>query len=671
MQKAAFAVAVCLTLLVTNVVGQPLELFVATDGNDKNSGISDNPLANVQAALDTILERLKKGTLSAEQGAVVTIRGGTYFLDSPLELDFENAKSKLGPLIFKAAEGETVQLSGARAVTGFTAVSAPEILERLVARARGKVVVADLRSNGIEDYGKVTARGNRLEVFFKDEPMQLARWPNEGFVKIVEVVGETAFKSHGIPGTKEGVFVYENNRHARWVNESEPWLHGYWFWDWSDSFERLEAVDTDNKTLRLTEPYHHYGYRKAQRYYALNLLCELDQPGEWYVDRKAGLLYFWPPESIEEGAVRVSVLPRLLSINHGQDIYFQGIHFTGSRDTSIVITNSNDCVIEQCTVRNSGSWGISIHAGKGCEVRHSKLDNLGEGGISLNGGNRKTLEPAQHACISNEIHRFGRLYRTYRPGIGVSGVGQRVAHNLIYDGPHNAIQLSGNEHVIEYNEIHTVCYETGDVGAFYMGRDWSARGTVIRHNFFHDIQGPGLHGAMGVYLDDAASGIQVIGNIFLRSGRAVLIGGGRDNLVENNIFVECKPSVHVDARGIGWMRSTVEGTLPDRLNAMPYQESPWKERYPELLTLLEDEPGCPKGNVIRQNISLDSRWLDIEEKAKPFVVLEKNLVDVEPQFVNDPRKVGATVMDFELQDNSSALEQGFQAIPVERIGLIK
>ncbi|NOY43507.1 MAG: right-handed parallel beta-helix repeat-containing protein [Planctomycetes bacterium] len=672
MHKTSLAMIVGTALFVFTFaeVGHSLEFFVATDGNDQNPGTREKPYASLTAARDALREIRSAGNFP-EQGATVTLRGGKYQLAEPFVLERQDTGTDNGPIVYRAADGEEVELLGSRPITGFQPVANAEILERLDPAARDKIVVADLRANGVEDFGEVATQGKRIEVFFNDKPMLLARWPNEGFAKIVEVVGKTPKKIHGIPGTKEGDFTYNDDRPARWSGEPDVWLHGYWFWDWSDSFERISEIDTAAKIIRLTPPYHGYGYRKNQRYYALNLLCELDQPGEWYVDRKAGLLYFWPPAPIEDNAVTVSVLPQLLSIDDCQSVVFQGIIFSGTRATAIRILNSQACIIENCTVRNTGSRGIVIRGGKLCKVRHSNLYNLGEGGISLGGGDRKTLEPSGHECVSNHIHHFGRLYRTYRPAVSVSGVGQLVAHNLLHDGPHNAIQLVGNEHRIEFNEIHNVCFETGDVGAFYMGRDWTARGTVIRHNYFHDIRGPGLHGAMAVYLDDAASGIKIIGNVFNRAGRAAFIGGGRDNLVENNIFVDCKPSVHVDARGIGWMHETIKGTLPERLNKMPYLDSPWKERYPQLLTLLDDEPGKPKYNVVRQNISWGGNWLSLQAEAKPLVTFEHNLIDQDPHFVGDPRSPTSTILDFRLRPDSPALEQGFQQIPVEKIGLLK
>jgi len=116
---------------------------------------------------------------------------------------------------------------------------------------------------------------------------------------------------------------------------------------------------------------------------------------------------------------------------------------------------------------------------------------------------------------------------------------------------------------------------------------------------------------------------------------------------------EGKTSYHVQPGGI----------LPERLKAMPYQQPPWSRKYPQLLKILADELGLPKGNVVRHNISYGGKWLDVEAKALPLLEFEGNLVDADPHFVN------AQEQDFRLRPDSPALALGFQPIPVDRIGL--
>lgn len=669
-QRATIRSTLSLMVFASLCGAAPIELFVAPDGNDAWTGGrpspsprgDDGPFASLERARDA-LRRLKASGARPE-GATVWLRGGTYKLAKPLALSAEDSGTQAARIVYRAYESEHVILTGGHTVRGFSPVTEPAVLARLDAPARGNVLQTDLAPADVPDFGEVASAGNRLELFYNDQPMTLARWPNEGFIRIAKVTGGQPFKVHGITGDRVGRFTYEGNRPRRWQTEDDLWLHGYWFWDWSDAFQKVIKVDPVAREITLASPFHNYGYRKGQRFYAINVLAELDTPGEWYLDRARRVLYFWPPSPIDNGRAVVSVLDHLLVLENVSWVTFRGITFEATRSAAVMVNEGRHNELVGCTLRNTGGWGARLsgtgHAVIGCDIYRTAA-----GGIALRGGDRNTLTPGALTVLNSHIHDFGRVYRTYRPAVQVQGVGQRVAHNRIHDGPHNAIQLSGNDHTIEFNEIYDVCYETGDVGAFYMGRDWTERGTIIRHNFFHHIQGPGLHGAMAVYLDDAASGVQVLGNVFYRAGRAAFIGGGRDNHVENNIFVECAPAVHMDARGLGWMRYHVEGdgTLPTRLKQVPYRSPPWSLRYPRLLDLPGDNPGAPTGNVIARNVNHGGRWSAIEDAARQGVLLKDNLLDEDPRFVD------ADNMNFQLRDDSPAYKLGFVRIPFDRIGL--
>jgi len=660
-------------LLAISIPSLAVDFYVATNGNDAWSGQraapngkkTDGPFATLERARDAMCTL--NTAVKLKSGHTVYLRGGLYALEKPFVLTTEDSGTEKSPIAYRAYRNEQVRLMGGKEITGFKPVTDPAILNRLDESARGKVLQADIKALGITDPGKAVTAGKRLELFFADQPMTLARWPNDGFVRIVDVVGGEPYTSHGLVGDKIGKFTYEGDRPKRWAAENAPWLHGYWFWDWSDSYEKVESIANDKRTFILSPPYHGYGYRKGQRFYALNLLAELDTPGEWYLDRQTGILYFWPPSPVEKNRAVISITPTLLTLKDTSRVTFRGLTLEATRGTAVTISGGTQNRIVGCTIRNTGSWAVSIAGGTSNSVVGCDIYQTAEGGISLDGGDRRTLTPAGHSAENNHIHNFGRLYRTYRPAVNINGVGNRVVHNLMHDAPHDAIQLGGNDHLIEFNEIHSVCYETGDVGAFYMGRDWTMRGTMIRHNYFHHIRGPGLHGAMAVYLDDATSGITIYGNVFYRAGRAAFIGGGRDNVVENNIFVECQPSVHVDARGLNWMCDTVEGngTMPQRLKDVPYQDALWRARYPRLANILNDEPGAPKGNTVARNVSVGGKWLEIEKLAEPLVRFEDNLVN------DDPRFVDAAHLNFQLRKDSPAWKLGFKPIPVQSMGVHK
>lgn len=646
-----------------------MTLYVAPNGNDAWSGKlptpdaagTDGPFASLVRARDEI-RRIKQRGLPAG-GVTVELRGGTYELSETVELTKDDSGEAGAPIIYRARQGDEVRLVGGRVVTGFAPVTDPAVLSRLPEEARGKVLQTSLTAQGITDFGELTRRGmgqpmreSHLELFFQDRPMTLARWPNDGFVRVVD-----------LPDGQNGVrFTYEGDRPKRWTGEEDVWVFGYWYHDWADAYMKVASIDADARVITHREPKHHYGLRKGQRFYFLNLLAELDQPGEWYLDRGSGILYFWPPAPIEQGAAVVSLLPTLVSMEEASYVAIRGLTLEVTRATAVVITGGANNQVVGCTIRNTGNRAVRLSGGTDSGVVGCDIYDTGDGGISLSSGDRQTLTAAGLYADNNHIHDYSRWCRTYRPAVAVGGVGNRVSHNLIHHGPHNAIQLGGNDHLIEFNEIHSVAYETGDVGAFYMGRDWTARGTVIRHNYFHHISGPGRIGAMGVYLDDQASGIAVYGNVFYRVTRAAFIGGGCDNVVENNVFVDCNPAVHIDARGLGWQKAATDdpnGTLRTRLRSVPYNQPPYSTKYPSLPNILNDDPGTPKRNRIVRNISVGGRWEDVHQGTRQFQTIEDNLVDQDPKFVDLDN------LDFRLREDSPAFALGFKPIPIEQIGL--
>jgi hypothetical protein len=189
------------------------------------------------------------------------------------------------------------------------------------------------------------------------------------------------------------------------------------------------------------------------------------------------------------------------------------------------------------------------------------------------------------------------------------------------------------------------------------------RGTVLRHNYLHHIHGFRGQGCVGIYLDDMFCGTKVYGNVFYKVTRAAFIGGGRDCTVENNLFVACQPSLHIDARAMNWASYHVNTTMTERLRAMPCLSALWRKRYPELVRILVDEPAAPKGNVVVRNISWGGKWDEIEGAARPYVTFTDNLVDQDPLFEDVPPQ------GFRLRADSPAYALGFKDIPYEEIGL--
>src|SRR6185503_13052282 len=112
------------------------------------------------------------------------------------------------------------------------------------------------------------------------------------------------------------------DRPRRWQDTGDLWVHGYWAYDWANSYEKVASLDLDQRLVKTAPPHGQYGFRKDQRFYFLNVLEELDQPGEWFLDRKSGVLYFWPPDQKAEvgGQKAESGRSALTSATMGEEI---------------------------------------------------------------------------------------------------------------------------------------------------------------------------------------------------------------------------------------------------------------------------------------------------------------------------------------------------------------
>lgn len=672
----AFCVIFALSSRSLSVNAQELrsgiEIHVAPNGNDAHTGAESKPFATLARARDEI-RSIKKSSGLPAGGITVTLHGGLYELSQTLELSAEDSGTDAAPIVYRARPGHEVRISGGRRVKDWTLVTDQAVLNRLDAAARGKIVQADLRAIGIRDLGEMGGGfglrgGPGLELLFNDEPMTLSRYPNDGFIKIASVEGATKFKKGNSECCVEGAFTYEGDRPGRWANEKDGWVLGYWLHDWAEQRQRIESIDPASKRMTLVKPHHHYGYRKGRWFYGFNLLCEIDRPGEWYLDREAGILYFWPPSPIEKGQATVSVLNNLVNLSKAKYVTLRGLTLEAARGNAIQIEGAVSVQVAACTLRNIGSWAVRV-SGFNSGVVGCDIYGTGDGGISLSGGDRQKLTTAGLYAENNHIHHWSRSNRMNRQGISISGVGNRAAHNLLHDSPHGAITFHGNDHILEFNEIHRVCQESNDAGAIYAGRNWTARGTVIRHNYLHHIRGFEGRGCIGIYLDDMYCGTSIFGNVFYDVTRAAYIGGGRDNSFENNLFVDCKPAVHVDSRGLGWAHEWSDDWLKEirekgTISGIRFNQSPYRDRYPSLATILENEPAAPVGSFIARNIQIGGKWDEVDQKARPYVTFKDNQLNAPRHFSK------AEIENFQLPNDSPAYKLGFQRIPMDKFGLI-
>jgi hypothetical protein len=711
--------------------------FVSAAGNDANPGTKEKPFATLQASRN-VIRRLKAKDGLPDGGVTVYLRGGIYSMTVAFELDGRDSGESDKRIVYRAFGDEQVSLIGGEIldVGAFKQVSDAGVLKRLPKQSLNNVLQIDLKTYGLTDYGEHMQYGHALpvcpapmELFFGDDAMPLARYPNKGYISIGKVIDPGSNPRNGdYKNIRGGTFGYINPRHERWSGVEDIWFQGTFNNGYADDKIKVESINTTKHTVKLATP-HMYsvtGGASHQHYVALNLLEELDEPGEWYIDRKIGMLYFWPPSDIAKSKIAVSLLEDPI-------VSMEGVSYVTLRDLTIEIGRGTGVYIERgkcnliagCTVRNIGTSGVFMgqgarqtfphithddyegvpvarrvgslqgqiykyttwdrKAGEGHGVVGCDVYNTGCGGICLSGGSKKDLIAGNCYVDNTVVHDYNRRNKFLWSGINIDGCGNRIAHCEIYNSDWQGIYAHGNEHVFEYNNIHHVTMHSDDTSPWYLGRDPSDRGNVLRYNFFHHCGRPGGFN-MGIYCDDSTGGVTVEGNVFYKmftKHGVIFSNAGHDHVVRNNIFLDCEgPAVMLSSmwytwgtRFFGYYFDKNEGLFPYRLTELVnIKKPPYSTRYPELVDWLDTIEGSkeefigmrPRRNIMENNVvSGCTNKLIMSGNHAQFEDRNNLVTNDDLGFVNESE------MDFRLKKDSVVFEKipGFKPIPFEKIGL--
>jgi len=638
--------------------GQSLsEYYVSPNGDDNNPGTKELPFRTIEKARDSIRYLCRPAG-----GTTVYLREGNYFLSNQLYFDVWDSGQEKKPVIYRSYPDEEARLIGGIQLqpSWFSVVdSSSPIWNRIPVLSRGSVYVCDLHANGITNYGTVNDNYDRPDIYFDRQRMQIARWPNNGY----------ALTQTGIDST---TFTYKDMQPSKWLTATDAWAAGYWYYGWHLDYRKISSIDTSTKKISLQSPVS-YGMGNNKLWWAINLIEELDQPGEWYLDRSAGKLYIWPPSSIHGAEIIMSMLGTtqgtMVQTNGTKYLEFRDLTFEMYRFRAIQLGLGDHIMIDGCRIQNTGENAIAI-SGKNHTVQNCLIRDIGGTAVYVSGGDRLKLEGNGHRIRNNQIYDFGYWQRIFTPGVWLVDVGAIVEHNVICKGPHFGIYHTGNNHTIRYNEFYNLCYEVDDSGAIYGGRDWGYRGNRIEYNFFHNISTvqPAQIGLFCVYLDDCYSSVDIVGNIFYNiAGRSLAIGGGRDNLFENNVIAKSDVVLYMDKRNGLIGQGDPSWDLLAKIQAMNYTQPPWSVAYPALAAILNEgweEAKVPKGNRVIKNISWQTNtWA--QGNGLYYLTSENNVINQDPLFVDE------SSMNLALQDNSPAYSiPGFVRIPFELIGLL-
>ena len=630
-----------LTVYVTNN-REEISIYVSPNGNDLNSGTEEKPLKTIEAAQKRVSQLAAVGA-----SCTVELCGGEYRMEKPVFLGEEDSGTKERPVVYKSKDGEQAIIKGSVSLNTNSAkpVTDESVLERLHPKAKEKVLEINLAEQGIrkEDiFNPEEAAFNGMALYKNGEynclyidsaEQELAHWPNGRHYarfKGWETDYDNDRTNDSWSNGTSDKFYYADAETApsRWVNAKNWWVAAFPKNDHAFGRMMVQNIDTAQKSIKLaqnvfaTSGYHGLNVNRWQAY---NLLEEMDIPGEFYIDREKMKLYFYPPYDIENAKLELSLMSQpIIQIREAHDITFKNIVFTQSRYHAIEMVDVDNVDFVGCTFKYISGIGINVSGSSSAEtqksfwqrsrldgsyntdIRDCKFYKIGSAAIDINGGNVDTLTPSNNIIENNIFERTAQRHFLYAEAIVLRGVGHTVRNNEFGGIPSQAIQIWGNDHVVECNEFYDVIQEVTDAGAIYRVNNEIARNALVKYNYFHDFDitddfdkhaenllSPVYR--IGVYWDGFQQGCITEKNIFKNIAMDIHSTGTSAQIYRYNTSVNVArpvrftPTLYEEGNVQNCIYNTRDSnlTINDLVNDI-YDKDLYYKRYPELKAWIED-----------------------------------------------------------------------------------
>ena len=474
-------------------------IWISPAGDDRHTGTASDPVATLARAVE-----LARGPASAAAAAAtrrIVAHGGDYF-DTHVELDGRDSG-----LSIEAAPGETPVFYGGRPVTGW--------------RQKGKVWIAAVpgAKDRSWDFRSLLVNGRYA---------RRARFPESGAIR-----HDSDFPVRWMSSTKGGwerkptpeeliTLKFRPDRLPATLEPANAELTIYHSWD--ESLVGIASLDRTAGVIRFSTPAGHppgaFGNWKeqARTFVVWNTREGLTQPGQWYLDRAADRLIYWPLPGEELATSRIiaptqTVILRLTGTPETpiRNVTLRGLAFAvtttpmkaggfGARNFEGAIQGEHltDLTLERVELYGTGGWGANLLKTSGLRVRRCTLHHTGAGGLAVGGEHGELTD--------NLLHDVGLTYPSAM-ALNCHGTDWLVAHNEIHHTPYSAITASGENQRYEHNLFHHVMQELVDGAAMYL---FGAKHCVIRGNYTHSVRDEQVH---AYYLDEQSLESEVVGNL--------------------------------------------------------------------------------------------------------------------------------------------------------------
>lgn len=638
------------------------KIFVSTVGDDSGDGSEEEPLRTLEKAIDVANEMREDSDKLIE----ILLREGTYSVTNTIKII--NSQKDDSLLKISAYQDEKVTINaGVDIPLSAMNIADSDFTNAIIDKPNaGSVLQYNLKDAQIEDFGEISLRGHLIsdekeaqaELSLNGEVQKLAGWPNGEYTGLIKPIDSNEYGKRTKSGIANGCsFKVNYDRPSQWSKPEQAWLSGTIGPNYEFDYYPVSRFDSKEKRVYLsrgalekyyTEPYYRFE----------NVPEELDEPGEYYIDRQSGMLYFYPPEDAPKDSVLTITMSTptldvsrkapnsMFRIENSKNIVFENLIFKGGRGSAITGKNNSNIKFINCEINSFGENGIRFDASTDITISDCKIHDVGQDGILfVSCGNYQTLSPSNIVVSNNDIYNFARLERSYKTGIdfGYRCVGATAANNHIHNGPHAGMIFYGVNNDIYGNEFDHLVTEFSDMDALYCNNSsypWE-RGNKIHNNYFHDIGKSSMNGrhqinVRAIRTDNRGCGLNIYENLFYNigdggngngnNGIGAITAEGTRNRIFNNLFVDCNeayfntlqykeietaddgtlyPDTIINSSGVE-VANTINGAkVADLKKQMEKYLPVYGKQFPELYNYFYEHPNMSKTNEFKNNMIIN------------------------------------------------------------------
>lgn len=543
---------------------------------------------------------------------------------------------------------------------------------------------------------------NFSDLYVNGERATLSRFPQEGYCKFAEAENKGIY----LDDISKWVRVNPQDLAELSVEEIQKATLTYLHY-WVDEHTGIEEYDpsTGKLTMELHSRFSIVGELTESVYYLENIASMCKNPGEWYLDKEEGMLYYFlrEGETIDNLDMHIPRLPYIANVQGTpeapvKNITFRNITFaytkgdhTSKHDCSGLIMASDaqavseakgtvnleytqNCGFYGCHFRNYGLHGINIDNGSSyVKIQRCTFFDGGAGGIIVNGSDANgALEDRTH---SNEITNC-HIYHCGRRHMAACGIlvkhahHNQIVHNEIHDLYYSGISAGwiwGYKESVTYDNYIAFnhIYDLGkgvlsDMGGVYLLG--AQPGTIVENNRIHDIYAR-EYGGWALYADEGCAYVRWQNNICYHcADNCYHLHYGRMNVVKNNIFAFAGKELCRVTWGETHLSTIFEHNVLITDGCLAYG-MPAKEHI--------ENGTIVTGNNVIWSVT-DEETTVAQYRGEKLKLAQAQALGLEQGSIYaDPRCANVAELDFTLAEDSIAYAVQFQKIDDSKIGIEK